>query len=195
MPCPQKQNPRSASLTTLRTNLPNGRKSSCSGCLRAGDECILAGSRRGGDFSRFRRSRQKQSSTPSLGDSDAGHGLAGQQDGDNGQGTEDPIYAELTNPGDALQILARLAANDPQTPSHPNYSTSQDPLRTGSSSKAARTEPAFASDRTLESTQSPVFQPTLSETEILVIGVLGTDIVGRLVHQYETDPFLLCTVN
>lgn len=175
--------------------MPNGIKSSCLGCLRAGDECILAGSRRGGDFSRFRPSRQKQSSTPALGGIEAGHGLAGQRGGDSGQGTEDPIYDELTNPGDALQILARLAANDPRTPGHPNYSTSQDPLQTGSSSKTARTGPAFASDRTLESTQSSVFQPTLSEAEILVIGVLGTDIVGSLVHQYETDPFLLCTVN
>lgn len=176
-------------LTVHRATAPDGTKSSCRECLRAGGECVLAGSRRGGDFSRFRRSGRNQiststCSTPSLGHVEvAGRELTGQMDGYHERGPKDPIYAELTNPGDALQILARLAANGPKIANHQNDSICPDPTARGSSSKGAQTEDISDSQRTLESTRPPVM---LSETETLVIGVLGTDTVTTLLHQYET---------
>jgi hypothetical protein len=98
---------------------------------------------------------------------------------------EDPIYAELTNPGDALQILAQLAANDSHA-SNPNDSTTFDPFPVTPSAKREGTDTAVNADGPIDATEPPVLQSTLSETETLVIGVLGTDTVCRLVHQYET---------
>ncbi|KAJ5610223.1 hypothetical protein N7510_006942 [Penicillium lagena] len=160
--------------------------SSCLQCLRAGDECVLAGSRRGGDFSRFRRSRQKQNSTPSLSGSGIEQKPSGRQDRDPVKGDEDPIYAELTNPGDALQILARLAANDNQVPNIPTNSIASDPFTGNCSLDGEPTVSSFAGSNTMNLIQPPASQSTLSETETLVIGVLGTDTVNLLVQQYET---------
>ncbi|KAF9894978.1 hypothetical protein FE257_004602 [Aspergillus nanangensis] len=162
-------------------NSPDGTKASCVQCLRAGDECILAGSQRGGDFSRFRRSLRKQSSvatTPSR-TSQMSHRPQGKEDD---KGTDDPIYAELTNPGDALHILARLAANVSQAPNHP------------ASASSRRADAAWVIDSPMEQQPvlPPVLQPTLSETETLVIGVLGTDTVGRLILHYAANYHTFC---
>lgn len=142
-----------------------------------------AGSRRGGDFSRFRRPYGDRSSTPTR--ANIGHGLHDEQNRDDEKVMDDPIYAELTNPGDALQILAQLAANDSQVPNHPNDSTTFDPFPVTPSTKRGGTDTAFNINGPIESIQPPVLQSTLSETETLVIGVLGTDTVCRLIHQYE----------
>lgn len=115
----------------------------------------------------------------------AGCELTGQMNGYHEKGPEDPIYAELTNPGDALQILARLAANGARISNHPNDSISTDPVARDFSSRAAQAEDISTSGKPLESTRPPVM---LSETETLVIGMLGADTTTGLLHQYEDHP-------
>ncbi|OQV08499.1 Fungal specific transcription factor domain-containing protein [Cladophialophora immunda] len=96
-------------------------KPPCLECFRVGHDCTLASSRRGGDYSlyRARRSRtgllkgasnsvvgspgQQREQTAAIprGDREAAEGnVSGDLD-------EEPIYAELRNPSDALQILTR----------------------------------------------------------------------------------------
>ncbi|KAI3138431.1 transcriptional regulator family: Fungal Specific TF [Penicillium roqueforti] len=172
------------------SNLSEGTKPSCVQCLRSSNECMPAGSRRGGDFSRFRRPYGDRSSTPTR--ANIGHGLHDEQNRDDEKVMDDPIYAELTNPGDALQILAQLAANDSQVPNHPNDSTTFDPFPVTPSTKRGGTDTAFNINGPIESIQPPVLQSTLSETETLVIGVLGTDTVCRLIHHYAANYHTFC---
>lgn len=90
---------------------------------------------------------------------------------------EDPIYAELTNPGDALQILARLAALDHPIPRGP----SQESVVPSPQHRSSAILPTSNSNITpIEAVQRPLLQPTLSETETLVIGVLGADTTKHL---------------
>lgn len=162
-------------LTSLRTTSQDGARLSCLQCLRAGDECILAGSSRGGDFTRFRRSRQ-ESTTPAR-RVEAGHSPRDQAE-HRENGDKDPIFAELTNPGDALEILAQLAANDLQNSDAPAFAQR---------SSAGRGHPkaVLSADNMFDSIRLPISQAPLSEMEMLVINVLGTDTVGWLLHRYE----------
>ncbi|KAL5364963.1 hypothetical protein BJX96DRAFT_181302 [Aspergillus floccosus] len=155
---------------------PDGTRSSCQQCLRAGHECILAGSRRGGDFSRFRRSH-RESSTPARRVDTPPNAAVHEENYEKGseKGHENPIYAELTNPGDALQILARLAANHLQLPNQPPT------LADSASAKRAFSEAVL-----------PMVLPTLSEMEILVLSVLGTDKVAQLLHRYAMNYHTFC---
>ncbi|OJI96895.1 hypothetical protein ASPVEDRAFT_260308 [Aspergillus versicolor CBS 583.65] len=148
------------------TTSPDGARSSCRQCVRASNECVLAGSRRGGDFSRFRRPRHGGSSTP-VGSVDTTHEPTAQTEYRE-KAVENPIYDELTNPGDALQILARLAA----APAFADRVS------------AARREYSEAA----LSANSMMAQSTVSAMELLVISVLGTDLVDRLLHRYEAPP-------
>ena len=166
-------------LTALRTTSPDGTKLLCLQCLRTGDECILAGSCRGGNFTRFRRSR-RDNTTP-VRRVDAGHSPTDQAE-HHENGAKDPIYAELTNPGDALEILAQLAANDLQ---HSDPSTfAQRP-----SASRGYSNDVLPTDSMFDSMPLPVSQATLSEMETLVINVLPTDTVDRLLHRYEAPSF------
>lgn len=139
----------------------------------------------GGDSSRFRRPRQKQQPTPSLSRAEMEHEPPNRQNRDPIEGDEDPIYAELDNPGDALQILARLAASDTRIPNNLTNSAAQDSFTGARSSDGARTVTAAAGNGPINSIQPPLLQSILSETETLMIGVLGTDTVNGLVQQYK----------
>jgi hypothetical protein len=96
--------------------------------------------------------------------------------GENEKRTEDPIYAELTNPGEALQILARLAAHDQSMSFH----SSDQILAISTSESQARSD--YYNGNLPGHVVRPVPQPTLSETETLVIGVLGTDTTQHLLN-------------
>ncbi|KAJ5087487.1 hypothetical protein N7456_011103 [Penicillium angulare] len=172
-----------------QTNAPDGASLSCVQCLRAGNECVLAGSRRGGDFSRFRASQQKQNSTPVVRRPGIKQKPTDRSNKDSGKGDEDPIYAELTNPGDALQILARLAANDHRVSNLPN-STASDAF--GSSVSDGLPTVASAGSSPANPIAPPMLQSTLSETETLVIGVLGIDTVNILVQHYAATYHTFC---
>ncbi|KAJ5372454.1 hypothetical protein N7517_004460 [Penicillium concentricum] len=134
----------------------------------------------------FRRSRQKQYHTPSVSGAETEHEPTKRQTRDPMEGDEDPIYAELDNPGDALQILARLAASDTRFPNNGIDSTAQDSFTGVCSSEGARIVTSYAGSSPANPIQPPMLQSILSETETLVIGVLGTDTVNGLVQQYET---------
>ncbi|KAL4808634.1 hypothetical protein BDV18DRAFT_167672 [Aspergillus unguis] len=167
------------------TTSPDGARSSCQQCCRAGNECILAGSRRGGDFSMFRRPRHG-SSTP-VGRADTTHAPTAQAEYRE-KAAENPIYAELTNPGDALQILARLAANDQRQ--HPNAPAFADRV---SAARRGYSEAALpAANGMMDITQPPVAQSTVSAMELLVISVLGTDLVDQLLHRYAMNYHTFC---
>ncbi|KAJ5757653.1 uncharacterized protein N7511_006347 [Penicillium nucicola] len=173
-------------------NLRDSTSSSCLQCIRAGGECILAGSRRGGDFSRFRRSRQKQHAAPSLSEAEMEHAPNNHESTDPMDRDEDPIYAELDNPGDALQILARLAASDTRIPNDLANSTAQDSYTRACSSDGARIGTSSARSDPANIIQPPMLRSILSETETLVIGVLGTDTVNGLVHHYASNYHTFC---
>lgn len=97
---------------------------SCFECLRTGDECKPAASRRGGNFSHLRRTKQPSKTTsipatspPKPGSTgvwrSVGNEISAVVDRSNAQ---EPTYAELKNPCDALQILANIAATETQSP-------------------------------------------------------------------------------
>ncbi|KAF4963493.1 hypothetical protein FSARC_8502 [Fusarium sarcochroum] len=82
----------------------------CAKCLREGAECVLAGSRRGGDFSHHRRSRQTTQNYPAntaLSVSSIDH-ISPQQKS-TGKTREDNVHDKLQNPSDALLVLAHAA--------------------------------------------------------------------------------------
>lgn len=166
-----------------RTTSPDGSKSPCLECIRAGEECILAGSRRGGDFSKFRRQKQKQ--TLSISTPDKADQIDFQENSECKKGVEDPIYAELTNPGDALQILARLAADDPKQTHEDADSRKQISPGSDFCKDEVNSQTAISDTGSIKRIQTPTFQRPLSETETLVIGILGTETARGLLHQYE----------
>jgi hypothetical protein len=163
-------------LKSRGSSSPDGTKAQCFECIRSNEPCVLAGSKRGGNFSRIRRTKRVESPTPTPNPVNAEHNNVSEGIGENEKRTDDPIYAELTNPGEALQILARLAAHDQSMSVR-----SSDQIPTISTS-----EWQFRSDHCNDNLPGhivrPLLQPTLSETETLVIGVLGTDTTRHLLN-------------
>ncbi|RYC90127.1 hypothetical protein BFJ63_vAg7068 [Fusarium oxysporum f. sp. narcissi] len=85
-------------------------KPPCAKCLREGAECILAGSRRGGDYSHHRRSRQttkdyRGKTARSVSSSDH----VSPQQTSIAKPREDNVHDKLQNPSDALLVLAHAA--------------------------------------------------------------------------------------
>ena len=96
-------------------------QSSCFECLRTGDECKPAGSRRGGNFAHLRRTKQpsnKPASRPATSPQNPEstgrlHSVGDRSSADvNGSHAPESTYAELKNPCDALQILANIATTN-----------------------------------------------------------------------------------
>ncbi|KAH7246865.1 hypothetical protein NW759_009297 [Fusarium solani] len=81
-------------------------KPPCAKCLREGAECVLAGSRRGGDFSHLRRPRQQAQRRPetALSVSSSDHVSPRQT-----KAGEDSVHDKLQNPSDALMMLCHAA--------------------------------------------------------------------------------------
>lgn len=152
--------------------------------MRAGESCVAApASRRGGDFSSYRRQKQKQDNRNPA--NTIQERVPAVQEDETEAKPDDPLYAELTNPGDALQILARLAASD-----------SQPPVQAGQSSSVTATgHELLTSDRGHVNNlsagqgilQSNVADDLLSDTEALVMSILGLDTTKNLLQQY-VDP-------
>ena len=94
-----------------RQGLGERLKPPCAKCVREGAECVLAGSRRGGDFSHFRRSKRasskKSQSTAARPTPPTGYGSPRQHK--NGDGS---VHDNLQNPSDALLILANAAGEN-----------------------------------------------------------------------------------
>lgn len=112
-----------ASLSFMYWNSPREKDSSCFECLRTGDECKSAGSRRGGNFSHLRRTKRSKpasiaaTSPANPGSSDSWHSV---EDADvDASHAQESTYAELKNPCDALQILANISITKDPTPIEP----------------------------------------------------------------------------
>ncbi|KAM0342941.1 hypothetical protein ACHAPU_009059 [Fusarium lateritium] len=85
-------------------------KPPCVKCLREGAECVLAGSRRGGDYSHYRRPRRTTHSRqpiarPLVSSSDH---ISPRQN-NTSKTIEDGVHDKLQNPSDALLVLAHAA--------------------------------------------------------------------------------------
>lgn len=170
-------------LENCRTQLPDGTYSPCFECLRASEDCVASpASRRGGDFSRFRRSKMNNrqgnsAQAPSPQTSPARESSTPQEK--HQISTEDPIYAELTNPGDALQILARLAEKDSQKQ---NWQAEQ-PSITLDARQFSNT--VLEDSTQMRGNSQRISLPkAVSDVEILVIDQLGLETGKTLLKQY-----------
>lgn len=85
----------------------------CVECFRAGKDCILAGSRRGGDYTRFRKSRSGPRTASKSSSQDLDATASSVEEPIECDRNEEPLCTELKNPFDALQILAKAAVHDP----------------------------------------------------------------------------------
>lgn len=141
----------------------------CVACIRAKQPCIPAGSRRGGDFTHRRRrihrevdttegqsSHRTSTMSPALVDNS--------NDSMSEHQSQEPLYAELKNPCDALHILARLAANDSTVQGKCHGSTAPDKGR------------------------PTLLEGTMSETESL-LNSIGTTIAYQLLQRWAC-PYL-----
>ena len=198
----------SESVTSEGSTIPSGeRDASCFECLRAGEDCVLAGSRRGGDYTGFRKKnkkkqRQKARSTSPLMSSDSlGHHTTEREKptpASNSSGDEssvDPVYADLRHPRDALEILVKLASGEAMS-SKDQTQHQMSPLTTSTQHHPqcgdkylGFVSPTIDDDSpqiiaTNDTYQGFACQPTLSDTETLVIGVLGTDTTKHLLTRY-----------
>ena len=191
----------------IRTVPSDERNDSCFECLRAGEHCILAGSRRGGDYTGFRKKnkkkqRQKPNSTSSLISSDSlsHHTIEPEEPipPSNSSGDEssvDPVYADLRHPRDALEILVKLASGDATSPKDqtqhrmcPSVASTQPYPQRGDECLRV-VSPIIEDDSiqilgTNDTPQGFACQPTLSHTETLVVGVLGADTTKHLLTRY-----------
>lgn len=109
-----------------RQSIGEAGKTPCLKCEREGAECVLAGSRRGGDYSRFRQTRK--SSVPDahaervLGvvphlDASVSTSSPGNVSIPSTHYSDRPVHDNLQNPSDALLILAH-AAGEPGDQHH-----------------------------------------------------------------------------
>ncbi|OQD89983.1 hypothetical protein PENANT_c002G09137 [Penicillium antarcticum] len=165
---------------------PDGTRSQCFECIRSNEPCIPAGSKRGGNFSQFRRPKRVESLTPTPSPVNPNCQNASESMEENAKRVEDPIYAELTNPGEALQILARLAAHDQSMSTR-----SSDQIPAASAGEVQARNDNYDINLPGPVTR-PLLRPTLSETETLVIGVLGTDTTQHLLIDYATNYHPFC---
>lgn len=105
----------------FNSSSPKENQSSCFECLRTGDECKPAGSRRGGNFAHLRRTKQSSNkpvsrtatSAQDLESTGSLHSTGDRNSADkNRSHALESTYAELKNPCDALQILANIATTN-----------------------------------------------------------------------------------
>lgn len=99
--------------TTVRVGVGEPKKPPCVACYESGSECILASSRRGGNFRHYRR-LSRADSGPGQSNNRPGPS-SGEPSDDEGSASidrsGDVLTMELRNPSDALQILALSGDN------------------------------------------------------------------------------------
>ncbi|RDL38136.1 uncharacterized protein BP5553_05569 [Venustampulla echinocandica] len=184
------------------TSPQGGGESPCFECLRAGQECKLAGSKRGGNFSRMRRTKESSNTPTAVANSpkdpasiDSWHRSRESARPDTEENDpEEPIYAELKNPCDALQILAKLAAADAPSTAPVNHRTPPHSLCSCTDQHdghaASCTSPV---DNTwVDPTQNSRYHSRLSETEVLVNDVLGVAMTLQLLRLYAENYHPFC---
>lgn len=175
------------------------RKAPCVSCHLSGSECILAESRRGGNFRHQRATSAAgiiERSSSSLGRSSAPEEVplstsykvlepsqCPANEGDSGakQGSGDVLAMELRNPSDALQILAR---------SGQTQNSSQSPVQTSNIQNATNIPDGLPRDgprsslRAIDAQQSSKTTPTFFEDyELVQRGLLLPSLVSELLFM------------
>jgi hypothetical protein len=95
----------------------------------------------------------------------------------------EPIYDELNNPGDALHILARLAAIDAHSTTASNGEASSHSLCSSTDQRNSRFDERPCQSSWVDPALQSLASSPLSETEILVNEVLGLDKAYQLLHE------------
>lgn len=96
--------------TGARRGIGDPNKPPCVKCNREGAECVLAPSRRGGDYSHFRRQKRhsapiQENEAPSI----PALSISSPENGSRYSTSGDHVHDNLQNPSDALLILASAA--------------------------------------------------------------------------------------
>jgi hypothetical protein len=168
----------------------------CLECLRTGHDCTLAGSRRGGDYS-HRKTKIRNSQALDKAQSSArrespletqlekvsslDHSVGSHQN-------EVPMYPELKNPFDALQILAKAAAHDTEPPPSRNISASYSTNVVDYSGSPGGIVPSdypgvLAQD--CANNGGPTFG--IKDYRLVMNGTLQSEIVLSLIHRLEHE--------
>lgn len=160
--------------TTVRVGVGEPKKPPCVACYESGSECILAKSRRGGNFRHYRRLPRTNSVA---GQSDNTPGLpSGEPSNDEGRtsrdGSSDVLTMELRNPSDALQILA-LSSDPPQECQNINGPRTTDTALRGRSNASHGAENHTHSIHT-----------AFDDYELVLKGVLRPGLVSELLLKY-----------
>ncbi|KFX92295.1 hypothetical protein O988_07336 [Pseudogymnoascus sp. VKM F-3808] len=174
-------------------NTGSGDHQPCFECFRAGETCLAADSRRGGNYSHLRASKARQPTPASSNGSpspaanyhiDQGTLTAGISD--TGQTLHSnhshaSMYAELNNPGDALQILSRIATSE--------INSSQNRVNVGAAILPSSSSIGGNREIGKETTQHHLSTTCAesSEAEYLVNHVLGVATASQLLEHYARN--------
>lgn len=161
-------------LTASRNSVGELGKPPCRDCFRSGQECILAPSRRGGDYTQFRKpnKRKSKSARTNVISSAADPGTEGNAN-ESPEADQSPLYSELKNPSDALQVLARVATHDGDTTRAHNSCSPNDQVA------SSRPGEVF-SQNALDAFASPGIQ----SYKLVADGVVLPETILQLLQQY-----------
>jgi len=192
----------SSRLTISRTSIGEEGRTPCFECHRCGQECNLPPSRRGGDYSRYRKRRRQEESLggdltvatespqcivrTTLGEETVlternTHSPASiPEDLD-----DDPIHAEeLRNPSDALQILARTTSH--QRDEGHNHNLRDSDLHAANNGLAYYATPTNGTDYNCISDPSlqSVIKPKrgIEDYKLVAQGLVNSAVIQRLIH-------------
>lgn len=161
-------------------------KPPCFECYRTGHDCNFAGSRRGGDYTHLRKSKNFRSRPGiSLSESTISQNRNDEVTKTTIERREDKgvISGELKNPHDALQILSRVAAIDSKQPEEALYmqhaTGSTHKLRSANKSRScSRKSPFSPTENHIQDSMSGIKAYKLVE-----VGALEVDTIIQLVEQ------------
>ncbi|KIX99568.1 uncharacterized protein Z520_05144 [Fonsecaea multimorphosa CBS 102226] len=186
-------------------------KPPCLECYRVGYDCTLAASRRGGDYSlhrtrRTRTDRLKSASynivgSPAQQDEETTAAPSGARETARPTASsnleEEPIYAELRNPSDALQILAQARShsceeNDEYEQQCPNLSSPLDGLRSNGAHSPNANVQEIRPTVEHQMQRQPRAGTSIEVYRLVERGVLGPGDIKELINLYAESyhPFL-----
>lgn len=168
----------------FRNSVGEKGKPPCKRCHVEGHLCILAGSRRGGDFSRYRKSKRSTTTSVSWSDNGLGRPANTGQITDNVRGERsssvEPAFEGIQNPLDALRLLAEAAAenrDEAVSSGGSNWNT-----RNGSEAAQEDSIPNTTTGNTEPPSQ--IAEPScLQAYEPVASGVLSSAIIGTLLER------------
>lgn len=171
-----------------RSSIGEKGKPPCKRCHVEGQACILAGSRRGGDFSRFRKTKRSTTANVSLGDNvmrqDPTNPGQGQEDlgGESGPPAE-AAFEGIQNPLEALRLLAEAAAENRDEVISSEDSTLD--TRNASDAETAAHENTIPcpADGPMEQVSRSARRSRLQLYEPIASGALHPNVIGTLLER------------